>query len=433
MFKKNKTEYEKRAWRLVILCWLAYATVYIGKKTLSVNLSEMIADGVCDNVTGGTIGTAFLACYALGQFISGWVGEKVQPKNMVCGGLFLAGAMNILMSFGHSPLWFILFWGACGLACSMLWSPILRAVSTWTTEEIGQAAGASLSVTIPVGTILCYGVCALTLRFGSWRTSFVACGAILCLSAVIFYIGFSTLREHTSVSPLPAANAPADRAHPSAAAVHVSLFCSGLVLAAVCILFNGMIKDGLDLWIPTILNSKFFANPSVSSVICTILPLFNIVGVYWAKHMFSKYHWTELGTCSLMFIISAAALSLALVLIHFVSGGVLAGIAATILLALSSAAMLAANSMLLTFIPLHFGKIGRASAVTGMLNCFSYAAAAVSGVAVGFVSKHTSWEVVFLVFVCAAVLGFVFAHLGKPRLAVKIREVDAIPTQQEHQ
>ena len=49
MFKKNKTLYEKRAWRMVILCWLAYATVYIGKKTLSVNLSDMMADGVCDN------------------------------------------------------------------------------------------------------------------------------------------------------------------------------------------------------------------------------------------------------------------------------------------------------------------------------------------------------------------------------------------------
>ena len=105
MFRKNKTDYEKRAWRLVILCWLAYATVYIGKKTLSVNLSDMISAGVCDETTGGTIGSAFLACYAAGQFISGWAGEKIHPKYMISIGLFLAGALCLSLSpqVWHKP------------------------------------------------------------------------------------------------------------------------------------------------------------------------------------------------------------------------------------------------------------------------------------------------------------------------------------------
>jgi len=389
----------------------------------------MMADGVCDNTTGGTIGSAFLACYALGQFISGWAGEKIQPKYMISLGLFLAGGMNILMSFGNFPMYFIIVWGACGLACSMLWSPIIRAVAAWTTDEIGQAAGASLSVTIPVGTIICYGICGVTLNpsfdFGisGWRMSFIVCGAILCVAAVIYYIGFGMLKDHMTDH----AETEVQEDAPGEVHVHyhtVKLLCAGLVLAAACILFNGMIKDGLDLWIPTVLADRFIDDSSLVSTICTILPLLNIIGVYWAKYMFAKYRWTELGTCSLMFVISGAALSLTLVLIHFSGGGILPGIAATVLLAMSSAAMLGANSMLLTFIPLHFGKIGRASAVTGMLNCFSYAAAAVSGVAVGMVSKHTSWEVVIIVFVIAAVLGGIFAHLGKSHLAKKIREVE---------
>lgn len=424
-----KTTYNKNAWRLVTLCWLAYTTVYIGKKTLSVNLTEMIADGVCDSVTGGAIGTAFLACYAVGQLICGWIGEKIHPRSMICGGLFLAGCMNLLMSLGSTPLYFIVVWGICGLACSMLWSPILRAVATWTSEEIGQAAGASLSVTIPVGTILCYGICALTLAHSGWRTSFTVCGTILCVAAIVFYLCFATLKEHMKTSVTDRRN---PEAHAPTHGSQVKLLCSGLVLTAVCILFNGMIKDGLDLWIPTILHEKFIASASLVSVICTILPLFHIVGVYWSKHLYSKYHWTELGTCSLLFVISGSTLSLSLLLLHFVSGGILAGIIATVLLAVSGAAMLGANSMLLTFIPLAFGKIGRASAVTGTLNCFSYAAAAVSGVTVGAVSQHTTWEFVFLLFVIAAVLGALFAHLGKGRLAIKLREVDAFVTKTDH-
>lgn len=432
MFKKNKTQYEKNAWRLVILCWLAYATVYIGKKTLSVNLTDMMADGVCDSTTGGTIGSAFLACYAIGQFISGWVGEKIRPSIMVSAGLFCAGALNILMSLGTSPIYFIIVWGACGLACSMLWPPIIRAVSAWTTEEIGQAAGASLSVTIPVGTIICYTICGVTLNpafsvgISGWRMSFIVCGAILCIAAVIYAFGFGTLKEHMNGSSDEASAVSEKSASSPVHNTAVKLLCAGLVLSAICILFNGMIKDGLDLWIPTILDEKFIGDPSVVSTICTILPILNIVGVYWAKHMFSKYRWTELGTCTLMFAISACSLSLVLIMIRFAKVGILSGIFATLLLAMSSAAMLGANSMLLTFIPLHFGKIGRASAVTGMLNCFSYAAAAVSGVAVGLVSQYASWEVVILVFVGAAILGGVFAHIGKSHLAKKIREVEEV-------
>ena len=66
---KSKNAYEKNSWMLVIYCWLAYATVYIGRKNLSVCLADMIAEGVTDKVSGGTIGTCFMLCYAIGQFV----------------------------------------------------------------------------------------------------------------------------------------------------------------------------------------------------------------------------------------------------------------------------------------------------------------------------------------------------------------------------
>ncbi|MBQ8511468.1 MAG: MFS transporter [Clostridia bacterium] len=418
--KKQLTDYEKRAWRMVILFLLAYTTVYIGKKTMSVCQSDMIAEGLVDKVTGGTIGTCFLACYAAGQFINGWLGELIHPRYMICGGLFAAGLMNWCMSLCSVPVGFMIIWGVCGYACSMLWSPIIRSVSLWTSDEIGQTAGASFSATIPIGTIFCYVLCAAALNFATWRWAFRVCGTVLCVVAVILYISLGTLKTHM-VKPEVKKETSAD-----GRTKHVGVFCIGLVFAAAAILFNGMIKDGLDYWIPTVLNDRFISDSSVVSLISTLLPIFNIFGVYFSKYIYSKYHMSELGTCALMFTASAAALGGARCFIHFAEGGMIAGVIVTVLLAVSSAAMLGANSMLLTFIPLHFGKIGRASAVTGMLNCFSYAAAAVSGVAIGIVSEHTSWETVFLIFVIAAVLGGILCAVGKGKLAVKLKELDGM-------
>lgn len=419
--KKYETEYEKKAFRLVVVCWLAYTTVYVGKKTLSVCLADMIAAGVIDKVLGGTVGTCFLACYAAGQLINGWLGEKVHPKYMICGGLLLAGIMNVLMGLNSVPFLFAIIWALCGISCSMIWAPIIRAVSTWTTDEIAEASAASLSATIPCGTIICYLITAVMLKI-SWRAAFIACGAVLIVGAIVYYAVFGTLTEHMKTAPLMKVTKSPEGGGKAKGA---SLLCVGLVFCAFGILFNGMIKDGLDLWIPTALSERFINDSSIVSLICTIMPVFNLVGVYIAKWAFRHFGMTELGTCAWMFGISAGAIAVVLLFLKASIGGIFAAILVTLLLSLSSAAMLGANTMLLTFIPLHYGKIGRASAITGTLNCFSYVAAAVSGVAVGSLSEAFGWEMVFGVFVVAAALGCIACFIGKAPMKVTLDKLDS--------
>ena len=442
MFKKNKTQYEKNAWRLVILCWLAYATVYIGKKTLSVNLTDMMADGVCDSTTGGTIGSAFLACYAIGQFANGWLGDRFHPRHMVCTGLMCAGLMNIFMGLNSNNFLFMVIWAVCGISCSMLWSPIIRAVSTWTTDDISHAAAASLSATIPIGTILCYLICAAGLKFFNWRVSFMMCGGILCVMSVVLFFCFASLKDHMAEKKNEKTHASSGKEDnkengktSSDAKTTVKVFCAGLVFAAIGILFNGMLKDGLDLWIPTVLGDKFIPSSSVVSLICTILPILNIFGAYAARDVFHRFRIDELTTCAVMFAVSTISLAIVTVFIRIIPaktaetvigfGDIALALFVTLLLALSSASMLGANTMLLTFIPLHFGKVGRASTVTGMLNCFSYAAAAVSSIAVGSISDNFGWEAVFIVFIGAAAAGAVICFAGHKKLRQKTDELDA--------
>ncbi|MGN1345448.1 MAG: MFS transporter [Eubacteriales bacterium] len=433
---KVKTEYEKKSWMLVLYCWLAYATVYIGRKNLSVCLADMIADGVTDKVSGGTIGTCFMVCYAIGQFANGWLGDRFHPRHMVCGGLFCAGAMNLLMGLNsYNPL-FMVIWAACGFFCSMLWSPIIRAVSTWTTDEISHAAAASLSATIPIGTILCYLICAAGLKWFGWRAAFFLCGGILCVMALVLSVCFGTLKTHMSVENAAAPSRFDASHHNTLSHPNVRIFCAGLVFAAGGILFNGMLKDGLDLWIPTILADKFIPSPSVVSLICTLLPLLNIFGAYAARDIFHRFKIDELTVCGVMFGISTVALSAATLILHFLpskapaadigAGDVALTVLVTLLFAVSSASMLGANTMLLTFIPLHFGKVGRASTVTGMLNCFSYAAAAASSIAVGSISEAFGWEVVFAVFIGAACAGAVVCLSGHRQLRRKTDELDGV-------
>lgn len=435
--KKQLTEYEKKSWLAVVFCWIAYTTVYIGRKNLSVCLSDMIADGAVSQAFGGTVGTCFLICYAMGQFINGWLGDHFHPKNMICTGLMAAGIMNIAMGLNRISFMFAIFWALCGFSCSMLWSPIIRAVSTWTTDEISHAAAASLSATIPIGTVFCYLICAAGLRYANWRVSFIICGSILCVMSVILYFCFRFLSSHMMIKAPTAeiTEASADKPKTSGFA---AIFSVGLMFAAVGILFNGMLKDGLDLWIPTILGDKFIPDSAIVSVICTILPILNIFGAYAARFVFHHFKISELATCGVMFTISTVALAIVTAFVSFTpskeagmqitAGDAVLAVFITLLLAISSAAMLGANTMLLTFIPLHYSKIGRASTVTGVLNSFSYVAAAVSSILVGAISENHGWVTVFVFFIAASAVGAVVTILGRNPLRRATDALDAIKT-----
>lgn len=416
---RKMTEVEKKSWLVVLFCILAYTSVYVGRKNLSVCLPAMTEDGVISPALGGTVGTCFLIFYACGQLINGCLGDKFHPKAMICTGLMVAGIMNILMGLNSVGILFCVFWAVCGFACSMLWSPIVRAVSLWTTHEISLAAGVHLTTAIPLGTVVCYMICALCMKVSTWRYAFIVCGIILCAASAVVFLCFTSLKEYAKVPEKTTVNK-------SEKLPFLKVFSIGILFTALAIVFNGILKDGLDLWIPTVLNDRFIPDVSAVSLICSLLPIINISGAYGARFVFRKFKLDELSCCGVMFALSAVCLVIVTAFISFTPAksageevgalGIVTAVFITILFAVSSAAMFGANTMLLTFIPLHYGKVGLASSVSGMLDCFSYAAAAVSNIAVGAVSEGAGWVKVFMLFVGCALVGLLISLAGHGRM-----------------
>ena len=434
---KATKEFEQRARRMVVLCWMSYMILYVGKKTLKLCLPGMTASEVLTEAQGGLISSVFLGSYAVGQLVNGWLGDRLHPRHMMSWGLILAGSMNVLMGAIPSvpflsgirvPL-MTAVWALCGFFCSMLWAPLIRAVSTWTTEEIAQSSAASLSATIPIGTLLCQGIAAVTLHFSDWKTVFIVCGSVLVVTGIVLGLLFAGLKDHMRVvkaAPMTEA-ARDDGEDPVVRTAPLTfLLCLGLAAAAGGILFNGMIKDGLDEWIPKMLTDSFSLSESVVAIITMILPLLNIAGVYAAKWAYRHYRLSELGTCALMFLVSTLTLAAVYGILFLGKTGWFPAALVTLLFALSSSAMLGANTMLLTFIPLHFSKVGRASFVTGALDCLSYAAAAVTSLITGWAVDSLKWSGILVIFTSAAVLGAAVCFAGRKKMAEKYDELNAV-------
>ena len=86
-----------------------------------------------------------------------------------------------------------------------------------------------------------------------------------------------------------------------------------------------------------------------------------------------------------------------------------------IMMMLASTCMIGANVMLINIMPIHFGAIGRASTVTGVLNCSAYIGSALSSYGIGKVADLFGWQAAVCVWLGFSAVSLVTALLGARR------------------
>ena len=85
------------------------------------------------------------------------------------------------------------------------------------------------------------------------------------------------------------------------------------------------------------------------------------------------------------------------------------------MMTVASTCMVGSNIMLINLMPIHFGAIGRASSVTGVLNCSAYIGSALSSYGIGKVADLFGWSAAIDVWLGFSVFALVTALLGARR------------------
>lgn len=385
--------------KLFAICWAAYTASYITRLGLTGALPEMIAAGVFGKTFGGAAGTAFFAAYGLGQLVNGFLGDRLQPGRMITAGLAGSAVMNLAMALVSGKWAFAAVWCLNGWFCSMLWGPVIRCISSMGAEG-SRRAGVWISTTIPAGGILAALLAGAALRLGSYRLVFALSGVVGAAVCAVCAAVFSRME------PFSRPDRGGARAEGAGSSFLPLLLGSGLMFAAVCVLFNGVLKDGVTLWVPTMLADRFGVSPSRAAVISAVLPVINISGAFAARFIDRRLK-NELATTAVMFGVSLLSLAA-----WPLCGG--SALLSALLTAVCTSSMLGANTMLLTFVPLAYGRVGRAASVTGFLDACSYLASAAAAVSVGAAAESMGWSAVSVGWIAAAAAGMAVAAAGAP-------------------
>lgn len=376
---------------LFFISWVTYVSTYVGRLNFSASMGEMIIAGNFTKSELGLVGAVFFFAYGIGQFISGILGDKVSPKQLVFIGVSTSSILNLAMGVSSSYEAMIVLWSLNGLMQSLTWSPLARLISDRLPRKERFKAFVNLSTTVPAGTLLTYFMCSMLIEYSNWRMVFILAAILMFPVAVIWYVAISKLEykaESEGFTEEDALQSAAGRNTPvHNTSFHTVCLASGLLMISIGAMLHGILKDGIMTWLPTYLAEGFNTSSSLAIRLTMVLPVINLAGVYISNYFNRKIFMNELVTAAFLFVITVLAL---LILIIYGQDNLLISL---IMLGIVTSAMLGVNSMLISLVPLYFSESRRVSTISGMLNSTTYLGSAISSYGVGAIAQQFGWGV----------------------------------------
>lgn len=363
---------------LILLCWLIYTAAYLGRYSYSANINPIMKEYGTSKAAVGLSVTLFALSYGIGQVVNGIFCKRYNKRVVLPIALGVSALCNVAFVFCKEFQAVKFLWLINGAAQSFLWSSIICILSQNMDEKNLKRAIMAMSTTTAAGTLLCYSLGALFSLVDFYKLSFIVGAVTLVVVAAIFFITFPKLKSVTpyasndETEKVKSANKTFAKVSPSIL-VFVIVFC-------VLSVFNYFIKDGVNTWMPTILQESYGFSDGISIVFTLALPFASIFAAALVMLLNKKIknYTTLLG---IMFITATVCLAVVLPLIgnaHWIFIIVAFGLVALL--------MSCVSNTITSFVPLLLRDRLNSGMVTGLFDGCCYLGSALSAYVLGLVT-----------------------------------------------
>ena len=395
--QKNKEKILSAGTLIFIACWAAYCASYLGRINYTAALTAIVADGVFSKSHAGFIGTVYFFCYGAGQIFSGILGDRVSPYKMIGAGLAGTVCANIIMPLcSSSYITMSIIWGLNGIVQSMLWTPVLYIIATVLPEEQRSRACLHIASSFPIGSLLSYVISAAAIKFASWHFAFYIPAGIITCVLVFWCICAKKTSKILGKGEKP--SLPVHENTGEKISLGKLFMISGASVICVGVLVQGMLKDGVSSWVPTLITEKYDVSASFSLLLSAIMPIINLSGAWFATKLYEgPFKLNE--TAAFCFALTLIPLTGILFVGHYHIA------LCVIFFALFTTLITAINHLVITLIPVRFAKYGCASTVGGIFNSCTYIGSAISTYGFGAVSEKFGWTATVIFWLILGALG----------------------------
>ena len=393
---------------LVILCSAVYFVSYFSRKDFAAAMAAMIDVSAIDKETGGLIGMGLFIAYGIGQLVSGYLGDKIRPSTLLLFGLGTTTVCNLLMPLVPAAALMIPVWTLNGFAQAMLWPPIVRILSDNLEHEAFVRANLVVTTAAHVSTILLYLYVPLCLRVFDWRAVFFSATVMALVAMALLVLALVFILPKDSIKkPEPKVK--------DTTGEDIKLFPllmrAGIIPIFLSIIMMGILRDGIESWLPTLYGQAFDRDPSESILVSVALPIFSILSItaVTALHK-SRLFGNEVRGSLILF---GCVIVTSLPIVFLVnSTGTAARLICLILCCLVCAFMHGVNFLLISCLPGRFSAYGKAATASGFCNAFTYVGAAISSYGMAVISEAAGWRMTIITWIIVGALGVGFTLLS---------------------
>src|SRR6202522_98355 len=125
------TSFRHAQWRMLLAAMFCYLFFYTGRQTFGFAIPGIQAEFGVSKAALGWASAALLWCYAIGQAITGNLGDKFGGRRVMSAGAILSFVMNWATSLSTGIVSLAVFWGINGYFQAMGWAPGSRLLSNW--------------------------------------------------------------------------------------------------------------------------------------------------------------------------------------------------------------------------------------------------------------------------------------------------------------
>ena len=391
--------------KLSYLFMFTYMISYITRINYGAIISEMEqATSFSKSMLSMAITGSFIT-YGIGQIISGILGDKFKPQNIILCGLTLNTAMNLAMPLTDDFTLRSIIWFINGFAQSMLWPPLVRIMAETMDSKTYNKVCTNVNVAGISGTILLYiTASAIWIRYFSWKYVFFSSALVSGIIAVIWVIGFSKATKDTDLFRTVKSRSNGEKKQNTLSAK--ALLMSGFLLIALAIICQGALRDGITDWVPSFIINTFSLESGSAILKSVIIPVFSVISLKLVGIINGKFVKDEVKAGTITFF--AGTLGCLLLLFIYKENQYVT----LILAALITCLMHGVNYFLICIVPARFEKYNAVSTMSGIINSLTYVGSAAATYGFGAVSDSFGWNTVLIAWIVVAVIGTVAGLLA---------------------
>lgn len=382
----KKLENRREINTYVALFTLVYFVSYLTRINLAAVIPEIIrANGFTKSGLSLAV-TGLFVTYGAFQVVSGFFGDKIQPKKLILLGFVTTALMNLAIPFCRTSLQMSLVWCINGVAQAFMWPPLVRLMTYLFKKEDYDRACVIVSMGSSFGTVFVYLFSPLLISVAGWKSVFFISALAAVLMIVLWQIKCCNIEM--------VKNEKQTKKH-----FGNVIFTPVMLFLMLGIVLQGSLRDGVTTWMPSYISETYNLSSVISILTGVVLPIFGII-CYQASSLLYRRKIKNPMTCAGI-IFSAGFIS---ALILYLSSGN-SKVLSVIFCALLAGCMHGVNIILICMTPAYFGESGNVAFISGLLNACTYVGSALSTYGIARVAENFGWSFTILTWVFIAFVG----------------------------